>query len=166
LRTTDFVWERERFVISGVQDYLAAAFPPALPHTEHVVINSMAQKELARRLGCRRSIPNVLDFETPRRESTTTMLTKTGINWTTIFHPATDRWWRGRASSTPSSRRRLADPAKLVIPHPAETGSDYMSLLMDQDAGIDVRFVADRVSARALDARAQALHAVRSVSPL
>ena len=45
----DFAWERERFVVNAVNDYLHAAFPPSLPHMEHVVINSMAQKELARR---------------------------------------------------------------------------------------------------------------------
>ncbi|MGC3989550.1 MAG: hypothetical protein QM796_07715 [Chthoniobacteraceae bacterium] len=41
----DFTWERERFTINGVGDYLQAAFPPSLPQIEHVVINSMGQKE-------------------------------------------------------------------------------------------------------------------------
>src|SRR5688572_29149226 len=62
----DFAWERERFVLSAVNDCLRAAFPGALPGVEHVVINSMAQKEMARR--CSRSaaiISNVLDYETP-----------------------------------------------------------------------------------------------------
>src|ERR1051326_6926840 len=44
-----FFWERERFTRSAVNDYLQAAFPPSLPRVEHVVINSMGQKELARR---------------------------------------------------------------------------------------------------------------------
>src|SRR4030095_11924035 len=62
----NFAWERERFVLNGVTDYLLAAFPPSLPHIEHVVINSMAQKELARRHALASVIiPNVLDFETP-----------------------------------------------------------------------------------------------------
>jgi hypothetical protein len=62
----DFVWERERFTLNAVNDYLQAAFPPLLYGMEHVVINSMAQKELARRLGIpSQIIPNVLDFETP-----------------------------------------------------------------------------------------------------
>ena len=62
----DFAWERERFVVSAVNDYLRSSFPGGLPGVEHVVINSMAQKELARR--CSLSsvvIPNILDFETP-----------------------------------------------------------------------------------------------------
>ena len=62
----DFTWERERFTLNAVNDYLQAAFPPALFGMEHVVINSMAQKELARRLGIPSTvIPNILDFETP-----------------------------------------------------------------------------------------------------
>ena len=62
----DFAWERERFTLNAVNDYLQAAFPPLLYAMEHVVINSMAQKELARRLGIpSQIIPNVLDFETP-----------------------------------------------------------------------------------------------------
>jgi len=40
----DFVWERERFTLNAVNDYLQAAFPPSLFGMEHVVINSMAQR--------------------------------------------------------------------------------------------------------------------------
>ena len=56
----------DRFTLNAVNDYLQAAFPPLLYAMEHVVINSMQQKELARRLGIpSQVIPNVLDFETP-----------------------------------------------------------------------------------------------------
>src|SRR5207244_9962839 len=62
----DFAWERERFTLSAVNDYLRAAFPPALPRIEHVVINSLGQKELARRFGLPATVvPNIHDFETP-----------------------------------------------------------------------------------------------------
>src|SRR5436190_2058175 len=51
---------------SAVNDFLRAAFPPDLPYIEHVVINSMAQKELARRCSLPSAIiPNVVDFEVP-----------------------------------------------------------------------------------------------------
>ncbi|HRI13043.1 MAG TPA: glycosyltransferase family 1 protein, partial [Verrucomicrobiota bacterium] len=61
----DFAWERERFTLNGVNDCLAAAFQPAFFAMDHVVINSMAQKELARRLGIpSHIIPNILQFET------------------------------------------------------------------------------------------------------
>jgi mannosylglucosylglycerate synthase len=62
----DFFWERTRFSLSGVNDYLHMAFPPYLPNIKHTVINSAAQEELALRTGISSTIvPNVLDFENP-----------------------------------------------------------------------------------------------------
>jgi glycosyltransferase involved in cell wall biosynthesis len=62
----DFYWERTRFSITAVDDYLRMAFPPKLNTIEHVVINSAAQEELALRTGISSTIiPNVLDFEQP-----------------------------------------------------------------------------------------------------
>ena len=62
----DFYWERIRFAVNAVEDYLHMAFPPCLPNIEHVVINSSAQEELAHRTGLSSTvIPNVLDFENP-----------------------------------------------------------------------------------------------------
>ncbi len=62
----DFYWERVRFAVNAVGDYLHMAFPPNLPNIEHVVINSAAQEDLAHRTGISSTvIPNVLDFENP-----------------------------------------------------------------------------------------------------
>lgn len=62
----DFYWERARFSANAVGDYLRMAFPPNLPNIEHVVINSIAQEELAHRAGISATIiPNVIDFEHP-----------------------------------------------------------------------------------------------------
>jgi mannosylglucosylglycerate synthase len=47
----DFYWERTRFSVNAVNDYLRMAFPPNLPGVEHVVINSAAQEELALECG-------------------------------------------------------------------------------------------------------------------
>jgi glycosyltransferase involved in cell wall biosynthesis len=62
----DFHWERERYLVGAVDDYLQTAFPPALPQIQHVVINSQAAREFSRRTGmpCR-VVPNVMDFDTP-----------------------------------------------------------------------------------------------------
>jgi len=150
----DFAWERERFVVSAVNDYLRGAFPGALPGVEHVVINSMAQKEMARR--CSRSaaiIPNVLNYETPapglddynrdlRRE-----LGFAETDWF-ILQPTRVVARKGIEHAI-ELVRRLNDPrAKLVISHPAgDEGNAYMQMLRDriEDAKIDVRFIADRV---------------------
>ena len=62
----DFVWERERFDVNAVDDYLMAAFPPSLLQMQHVVINSKAARDFSRRTGlpCR-VVPNVMDFDNP-----------------------------------------------------------------------------------------------------
>jgi len=150
----DFAWERERFVLSAVNDHLRAAFPGALPGVQHVVINSMAQKELARRCSLSASIiPNILDFETPapglddynrdvRRE-----IGLSPEDWF-ILQPTRVVARKGIEHAI-ELVRRLNDPrAKLVISHPAgDEGSAYMQMLRDriEDARIDVRFIADRI---------------------
>jgi len=59
----DFYWERKRFFINSCYDYLRMAFPPDLPSVKHVVINSIASKELSYRLGISNVvIPNVYNF--------------------------------------------------------------------------------------------------------
>lgn len=59
----DFSWERDRFRVSAVDDYLSYAFPPALPGMHHVVINREAQRQLALRRGAPAAVvPNVFDF--------------------------------------------------------------------------------------------------------
>ncbi len=62
----DFYWERNRFLVNSVNDYLDQAFPPDLPSIKHVVINSIASEELSHRKGISNTIiPNVYDFASP-----------------------------------------------------------------------------------------------------
>ena len=62
----DFSWERKRFLVNCVGDYLDMSFPPRLPTIKHVVINSLAANQIARRKGITSSIiPNVMDFDHP-----------------------------------------------------------------------------------------------------
>jgi len=59
----DLFWERPRFLLSSIQDILHMAFPPDLPSIRHVVINSVAQTDLAAKRGiASQLIYNVLDF--------------------------------------------------------------------------------------------------------
>jgi glycosyltransferase involved in cell wall biosynthesis len=150
----DFAWERERFALNGVGDYLQAAFPPALSRMEHVVINSMAQRELARRLGIpSQIIPNVLDFETPPPgvdEYNADFRQEIGVaasDWL-ILQPTRVVPRKGIEHAI-ELVRRLRDPrAKLVISHAAgDEGNGYLEMLRDRihEAGIEVHFIADRV---------------------
>ena len=62
----DFFWERKRFLINAVWDYLNMAFPPHLPSIQHAVINSSQDNQLSLRTGISATIiPNVMDFENP-----------------------------------------------------------------------------------------------------
>lgn len=64
----DFYWERKRFAVHSVGEFLPMAFPADLPNIRHVTINTPAQRELAHRRGIASTlIPNVLDFDQPAR---------------------------------------------------------------------------------------------------
>jgi glycosyltransferase involved in cell wall biosynthesis len=171
----DFSWERERFTVNSVSDYLQAAFPPSLPRVEHVVINSMAQKELARRFGLPSTlIPNILDFETPppgvddyngdlRREF--------GLkddDWL-ILQPTRLVARKGIEHSIDLIRQMNHPKAKLVLSHPAgDEGDEYMSLLHEriQDAGIEAIFISDRIAEkRGKDERGRKLYTLFDVYP-
>ncbi len=66
----DFTWERKPLIVNSVGDYISMAFPPDLPSVQHVVINSEARHQLARRKGVSSTIvPNVMDFENPPPEA-------------------------------------------------------------------------------------------------
>ncbi len=65
----DFSWERKRFLVNAVQDYIIYAFPPNLHSIRHVVINSMASRQLSYQKGISNVIvPNVFDFNNPPEE--------------------------------------------------------------------------------------------------
>ena len=62
----DFTWERKRFTVNCISDYLRMAYPPRLHSVIHVVINSSARNQLALRSGANAYlIPNVMDFDNP-----------------------------------------------------------------------------------------------------
>lgn len=62
----DFFWERKRFLVNAVWEYLNMAFPPHLPSIQHVVLNSSADNQLSLRTGISSTIiPNVIDFDNP-----------------------------------------------------------------------------------------------------
>lgn len=62
----DFFWERKRFLVNCVGDYLSMAFPPTLPSIQHVAISPWAAGQLSLRTGIAPMIiPNVMDFDQP-----------------------------------------------------------------------------------------------------
>jgi len=62
----DFFWERKRFLVNSVWEYLNMSFPPHLDPIKHVVINSSGANQLALRTGISSIlVPNVMDYENP-----------------------------------------------------------------------------------------------------
>lgn len=171
----DFAWERERFTSSAINDYLQAAFPPSVPRIEHVVINSMGQKELARRFGLPSTvIPNILDFETPppgKDDYNSDLRREIGLaetDWL-ILQPTRVVARKGIEHAI-ELVRRLNDPrAKLVVSHPGgDEGGAYMQLLRERidDAKIDVRFIDDRIAEyRGVNADGKKLYTIFDLYP-
>lgn len=150
----DFAWERERFTVTSGADYLAAAFPPTLPSLVHVVINSMQQKELARRYGQASTIiPNVIDFETPPPEIdeySRDFRREIGLSNDDILVLQPTRLVpRKGIEHAIELLRRLKEPRlKLVLSHPGgDEGDVYAKLLLERiaDAGIQALFIAERI---------------------
>src|SRR5210317_1762166 len=141
----DFHWERVRFSVNAVEDYLHMAFPPCLPNIEHVVINSAAQEELAHRTGISSTvIPNVFDFETPPIvdfEKSREFLESFGLNpEDVIILQPTRIVQRKGIEHAISLVKELGDPRyKLVISHEAgDEGFEYTEWLTDYARGLGV----------------------------
>ena len=65
----DFTWERKPLLVNSIWDYITMAVPPNLQSVQHVVINTSASHQMARRVGVSSMIiPNVMDFENPPPE--------------------------------------------------------------------------------------------------
>jgi len=151
----DFYWERTRFAVNAVGDYLRMAFPPNLPSIEHVVINSAAQEELALRTGISSIIiPNVLDFENPpavTRQETRDFRKEIGLTPDDILILQPTRVVQRKGIEYAIQLvEELGDPrCKLVISHEAgDEGSDYADWLKEhaRESGVDLRLLNLRIS--------------------
>ncbi len=118
----DFAWERKRFLVNGIQDYINMAFPPDLPSVWHVVINSQANHQLARRRGVGSvTIPNVMNFEQPSPvidSYSADLRERLGIEEGELFILQPTRVvWRKGIEHAIELVQRLGRTAKLVITH-------------------------------------------------
>lgn len=151
----DFYWERSRFQISAVHDFLEMAFPPRIPHLQHVVINEAAREDLAWRKGIPSIlIPNVLDFENqpgPADDYAADIRDEIGLKPgdKLVLQPTRVVPRKGIEHSV-NLLRSLRDPmCKLVISHRSgDEGAEYPEQIMElaQDEGVDLRFFGDRIA--------------------
>jgi glycosyltransferase involved in cell wall biosynthesis len=151
----DFYWERDRFLVNAVDDYLRYAFPPALPQIQHVVINSPQGEEFSRRTGLScRIIPNVMDFANPpptADDYARQFRAEIGLKEDDVFilQPTRVVARKGIEHAVELIRRLKRPSAKLVISHESgDEGSDYLQRIKDYAELMDVEivFVADRIA--------------------
>lgn len=147
----DFTWERKDLLVNSIQDYLAMCIPPNLPSIQHVVINSAASHQLARRVGLSSEIiPNVMDFENPPPESddySADMREALGLDEDELFILQPTRVvQRKGVEHAIELVSRLGLKACLVISHASgDDGYDYENRIREYAKLMDVRalFAAD-----------------------
>jgi glycosyltransferase involved in cell wall biosynthesis len=146
----DFYWERVRFTVNAVNDYLRMAFPPNLPNIKHVVINSEAQEQLALRTGIASIvIPNILDFDNPPSvdiQGTQAFRESIGVEPDDIIILQPTRIVRRKGIEQAIELiKKLKDPRyKLVVSHEAgDEGLEYAEWLKDYalEHQVDLRMV-------------------------
>jgi mannosylglucosylglycerate synthase len=147
----DFAWERKRFLVNGVSDYLAAAFPPDLPSIQHVVINSQGQQQLALRRGIPSVIvPNVMNFEQPAPQMdayAADLRDVLGIASDELFVLQPTRVIQRKGiEQAIELLQQLDRKSKLVISHESgDEGSEYATKVADyaNSLGVDTVFCAE-----------------------
>jgi len=145
----DFSWERQRFLLSGVDDYLDMAFPPRLHSMNHVVINGEARRQLGHRRGLSSIIiPNVHDFQTEPRgldAYNSTLKADLGLrDGDLLFLQPTRIIARKGIEQAIELVSRLRDrKIKLLVSHQErDEGSDYARRIVEYAKYLDVDLVA------------------------
>jgi mannosylglucosylglycerate synthase len=161
----DLYWERGRFLVNCVWDYLDMCFPPRLPSIKHVVINSPAAAQLSFRRGISALlIPNVMDFDNPplpSDEYASTVKSDLQINSGEYFFLQPTRIVQRKGIEHAIELvRRLPLCARLVISHASgDEGDEYEKHLRSFSKklmGVSTLFVSDIIGdrrGRTLDGR-------------
>ena len=150
----DFYWERDRFSINAVSDYLNMAFPPNLPTLNHLVINSSANEQLSLRTGISGEVvPNIMDFENPPPppdEYTYDVKKDIGIADDELFVLQPTRVVKRKGIEHAIELVcRLGMKAKLVVSHDSgDEGFDYQERLKEYASflNVDLIFASDVIN--------------------
>ena len=170
----DFYWERDRFMVNAVQDYLNMAFPPVLPSIHHVVINSVADAQLSLRTGVSARIaPNVMDFENPPPppdEYTSDVRRALGIEDDELFILQPTRVVQRKGIEHAIEMvHRLGRKAKLIISHASgDEGHDYEQRLIEYSKlmKVDTVFVSDIINEqRGVTADGRKIYTLEDIYP-
>jgi glycosyltransferase involved in cell wall biosynthesis len=152
----DFAWERQRFSVNCLADYLSMSFPPRLHSINHVVINSEARQQLSYRCGLSSIIiPNVLDYDNPppaMDDYAAGMRADLGIgrDEALLLQPTRIVARKGIEHAIELASRLKDKKAKLLISHQErDEGSDYYQRTLDYAnlLGVDVIIRPDIIGA-------------------
>ncbi len=169
----DFYWERSRFQVNNVPDFLDMAFPPRDISLQHVVINQAAREELALRKGLSSMlIPNILDFDNPPAppdEFSSDIRETIGLKPEDklILQPTRVVPRKGIEHSL-TLLKRLNDPrCKLIISHGSgDEGEDYARQISElaRYEGVDVYFFGHSIGdRRRIDSRGRKIYVLQDL---
>ena len=170
----DLYWERRRFLVNCVWDYLDMSFPPRLPNIRHIVINSPAAAQLSYRRGISAElIPNVMDFDNaplPPDDYAATVRSDLAIGPNEyLFLQPTRIVRRKGIEHAIELVRRLSLPARLVISYASgDEGDAYEKHLRSFSRLLDIStiFVSEIISAqRGTTADGRKIYSIWDVYP-
>ncbi len=150
----DFYWERPRFLLNAIPDILDMAFPPDLPSMKHVVINTVAQKDLAAKKGISSQlIYNVIDFERAKTgidEFNENLRADMGFDDddVLVLQPTRVVSRKGIEQALYLVERLDVPKLKLLISHsPGDEGGDYFNWIRDtaQREQVPIHFIYNRL---------------------
>lgn len=153
----DFFWERQRFRVNCIPHLLQQNFPPDLPSVQHVVINSLAQRDLKIFRGLDSVVvPNVFDYDTPTPgidDYNQDFRQAMGFStYDRIFLQPTRVVARKGIDISFELLRRLREPrARLIISHQAgDEGMAYYRQLLHraQAMNIEVHYLASFIEGK------------------
>ena len=151
----DFYWERDRFSINAVTDFLDMAFPHRGQNIRHVVINQQAQEQLSLRKGVSSMlVPNVFAFENsppPPDEYCADFRQEVGLaeDDIVVLQPTRIVPRKGIENAIRLIGRLKNQKCKLVITHEAgDEGMEYQHLLEElaKEEQVDLRIISDRIT--------------------
>ena len=149
----DFSWERRRFLINAVRDYLQCSFPPNLRSLRHVVINSAASRQVSYRTGISNVvISNVFDFASPPPPPPNGNLLREELGFEDddlfVLQPTriVPRKWIERAIELVSFMK-LRRPRLVVSHESGDEGDLYAQRVLEyaRRMGVEVIYIGDKV---------------------
>jgi glycosyltransferase involved in cell wall biosynthesis len=156
-RNHDLWWERKRYLKSHMFHFFKKYFPPKLPALHHVVINSIAQKELFKKRGLKSEvIADSFNFDSNINKSDSyskNWRADFGINKDDIvFLQATRIVPRKRIELSIDLMQQLNTPKAILVisGHEGDEAKGYKAKLIKKanTSGIRFRFIGNRVNSQ------------------